>query len=610
MRNFLRIIFFLLCYQILPAQSPSGKSTVTRIIGEKKYYIHTIQKGQSLYAICKIYGTDQNTVLLENPDAIMGIRAGDELRIPFKPEETPASITPSEMDSILWHKVEKKETLYAISKKYNISEKQLLEMNPSLASGLKEGQQIRVGQKIKPSGQTISVSFKADTVYQWHVVKSGETLEQITAQYKTTLQQIKSLNNLSNILIKAGDSLRVREKVNQQTKKFIDAYEKQVGNSIRIIDSGHVVMRPKKPIYRVGLFLPITSCENDLPGLSDIITKKKSPPTTLALVSDFYEAYKMALDSLRSSDFQITTEVFDLNESDSNQVSKIVSSAEFKSLDMIIGPLHPGTFRSVAAAATQLGIPCISPNLTQNKILYENPSVSKLLPSKNHLLDCLARFAVDSFRLSNVVIVNTEKVKEQNAIRYFCNSYNTYLREKYNSLDTLHEVKGVSGLKMIYNDKTRNVAILLTESTVLLTDFFTQLSLFASDKKDITLLGSSAALSISSLDSRYLNRFHYTCSASYFRDEEQLWLKNVWNGYKNTYKSDPGDWFFQSYDLSFYFLSRLRQDGPDFWMNLQNSPSSGTMFSFNFFSPDSETGFDNRCGRILKVEDYRLTLIK
>ncbi|HRD38856.1 MAG TPA: LysM peptidoglycan-binding domain-containing protein, partial [Bacteroidia bacterium] len=75
--------------------SAQEKSTDIRTINNKKYYIHKVEKGQSLYAISKIYGTDVNVILADNDEAIDGIKPGQELKIPFdlKPANSVKPIT-------------------------------------------------------------------------------------------------------------------------------------------------------------------------------------------------------------------------------------------------------------------------------------------------------------------------------------------------------------------------------------------------------------------------------------------------------------------------------------------------------------------------------------
>jgi hypothetical protein len=70
----------MLTYRLANAQA---KSTDIKTINGKKYYIHKVEKGQSLYAIAKTYNMDVNSILAENDDAIDGLNAGQELKIPF-----------------------------------------------------------------------------------------------------------------------------------------------------------------------------------------------------------------------------------------------------------------------------------------------------------------------------------------------------------------------------------------------------------------------------------------------------------------------------------------------------------------------------------------------
>ena len=63
--------------------SPIKKSDKIETIDGKKFYIHSVEKGQTLYSIAKAYGTTVDIVLANNQDAIDGLKSGDKLKIPF-----------------------------------------------------------------------------------------------------------------------------------------------------------------------------------------------------------------------------------------------------------------------------------------------------------------------------------------------------------------------------------------------------------------------------------------------------------------------------------------------------------------------------------------------
>jgi len=62
---------------------PIKKSDKIEMVDGKKFYIHSVEKGQTLYSISKTYGTTVDIVLANNPDAIDGLKPNDILKIPF-----------------------------------------------------------------------------------------------------------------------------------------------------------------------------------------------------------------------------------------------------------------------------------------------------------------------------------------------------------------------------------------------------------------------------------------------------------------------------------------------------------------------------------------------
>jgi LysM repeat protein len=75
-------VLYFICISNMCAQAPAKSTNVTTING-KKYYLHKIAHAQSLYGISKIYNVDVNTILKENPNASKGIIVGQDLKIPF-----------------------------------------------------------------------------------------------------------------------------------------------------------------------------------------------------------------------------------------------------------------------------------------------------------------------------------------------------------------------------------------------------------------------------------------------------------------------------------------------------------------------------------------------
>ena len=76
--------------------------------------MHTVEKGQTLFAISKFYKCDVNDIVIDNPEAIDGIKPGQILKILIN--KKPAELSANDTGHFILHKVEKGQTLYSFFK--------------------------------------------------------------------------------------------------------------------------------------------------------------------------------------------------------------------------------------------------------------------------------------------------------------------------------------------------------------------------------------------------------------------------------------------------------------------------------------------------------------
>lgn len=118
-----------------------GKAEVKVANGNKKTYL--VLPKDTLYGISKMFGITIEQLVAANPQIAAGLEPGMELVIPG----AGASII-QKNDSVNYefHKVIKDDTMYNLSNRYNVSQSELLRLNPELSDGLNLGMII----KIKP----------------------------------------------------------------------------------------------------------------------------------------------------------------------------------------------------------------------------------------------------------------------------------------------------------------------------------------------------------------------------------------------------------------------------------------------------------------------------
>lgn len=113
-------------------------------------------------------------------------------------------------DSIVFaektHVVEKGDTLYSISRKYNVKVDEIKSLN-----GFSDNN-ISVGQKLKIPGNEPSQAKPAQKqVATTHTVEKGDTLYSISRKYGLSVEQVKAFNGLSGNELKVGQVLKLTE---------------------------------------------------------------------------------------------------------------------------------------------------------------------------------------------------------------------------------------------------------------------------------------------------------------------------------------------------------------------------------------------------------------
>lgn len=106
---------------------------------------------------------------------------------------------------VILHRVEAKETYYAVARRYNVSYKDLMEYNDSKA--LQIGITLKVPTNLPFNSAANSI--KKNTEIITYTIKPKDNLNLLAEKYATTVDEIKQLNNLSSINLQIGQILKI-----------------------------------------------------------------------------------------------------------------------------------------------------------------------------------------------------------------------------------------------------------------------------------------------------------------------------------------------------------------------------------------------------------------
>lgn len=174
--------------------------------------MYTVKKGDSLYSVAQKYNTTVNEIMKLNYLTNTNLSIGQVLRIPemyFKEDEI-------YLPNYINYTIKKGDTLYSIAKENNISIDTLIKDNSLTNNNLFIGQVLRIRTPMS-SGVEIEECFGTDYTppvdisinYIKYTVKRGDSLYSIAKTYNTTVDAIKSLNNLTNTNLSIGQILKI-----------------------------------------------------------------------------------------------------------------------------------------------------------------------------------------------------------------------------------------------------------------------------------------------------------------------------------------------------------------------------------------------------------------
>ncbi|MFH5831432.1 LysM peptidoglycan-binding domain-containing protein [Halalkalibaculum sp. DA384] len=170
---------------------------------------HTVRAGETLFNISKQYDVSVQQLREWNDLQNDELRVGQTLVVGQPSGEPPT-------DTIT-HEVQPRETLFSISKQYQVTIPELKRWNDLSGNDLEIGRELTIYPSESPSGalpDTAGRSLVVNTPASsntYYTVKSGDSLYKIAREHNMTIDELKSLNDLTSNTIRVGQQLTVRK---------------------------------------------------------------------------------------------------------------------------------------------------------------------------------------------------------------------------------------------------------------------------------------------------------------------------------------------------------------------------------------------------------------
>lgn len=169
--------------------------------------IYTVKKGDSLYEIAKKYNTSVDAIKRYNNLTTNNLSIGQKIRIPCNIEDNDDTVMPKYIS----YTVKAGDNLYNIAKKYNTTVDKIKRDNNLQSNNLTIGKILLIDDTSDQSTieECFGEEYEAPSSNITYTVQKGDNLYSIANKYNTTVNEIKSLNNLTSNNLSIGQQLRI-----------------------------------------------------------------------------------------------------------------------------------------------------------------------------------------------------------------------------------------------------------------------------------------------------------------------------------------------------------------------------------------------------------------
>ena len=398
----------------------------TKKIDGIEYYIYTVQAGEGLYSISKRFNVSQSEINNVNPQIQDGLKAGQEIFIPkkgqIKTQNTEKDIQKTEY---IIHKVQKKQTLFAISRIYNVSQEEIVTANPEAANGVKMGDELRIPQKSKEESDTrkskketkeekqkkdsaneterrdenitkkpeqkpdvissnSNLHVGNDGNFIFYQVQANETLYSISKRYNTTVDEIIKYNPEVANSLQTGTKLKIPF-YSQNTESSTSNTASSTKNTEK---------RGKKETYKIAYLLPF-------------MLDEKGQDATVRKFLDFYMGSLLAIKNAQNSSTNYDVYTYDTEKSET-KIYSIINLPEMRKMDLIIGPAYSAQTPILTDFAKRREIYTVVPFSSNVENIEDNPYIFQFNPDKELQSHFIVNELKKDFQDANIIIANID----------------------------------------------------------------------------------------------------------------------------------------------------------------------------------------------------------
>ncbi|MCD7963814.1 MAG: LysM peptidoglycan-binding domain-containing protein [Rikenellaceae bacterium] len=569
MRKFFLIFVFTLCCLGGYSQGINVRSDNKVIVGGEHFYVHNVQKGETLFSLSRTYGIDRDEITKYNPTVVEGLIEGSVIKIPVSDDtiENDQKNILGRINNrrVTRHVVNKGETAYSISKRYAVNIDDLITANPGFdPMNIKVGQEVLIPKSIIGSVTQSEVkdNFEQYTGslsevlpgFEIYLVEEKETLYSISREKGINIDTLRFYNQeLLKDGLKFGSLLK------------IPVY----GDSTTVMSTAMYLERNAADTDRSPVLFPNynrdNNVKNNFQSEGRIVSGAVNVAVLLPFTSggdnfvDFYNGMLLALKELKTEGVSVNLNVYDTKRS-VEEVQRIFNSDALRRSDLIIGPVYENTFVPAARFAEEQRIPIVSP---LGAFEGGNQYVYQIAPSVAGKYDKMKNLFSSE---NNIILINGDSGADQRML----SELRDVLPAGYTSIEYA-KGKAASAYSGTLSLDKKNVIVLNSDNENAVEEILTKLSSIQNSISsrsgryyDITVIGNNRWTRFANLDKQLFFKLNVAYITTYHSDRNDSRIREFDGKYLSEFGKFPTQYSYRGYDITKLFTVAMKSYGRNY----------------------------------------------
>jgi len=334
-------------------------------------------------------------------------------------------------------------------------------------------------------------------------------------------------------------------------------------------------------------------------------TASKAQIESASMALDFYQGFKLGLDSAASSGLNFKLNVFDTQDKP-EQLNNLFRSGALLKSNLVVGPVYPDGLKYLKEYALANKLTVVSPLAASHPQEFENPNLISITNNIDLHAQKIGEYISRSYNRESsiVVLINPKSSTDE----VFAGPLRKYFQEAKNNKFSMEEYASVFALEPKWQKGKKYIVLLTSYNKKYVTETIDKLLKLQRLGMNVDLYGHPNWIK-QNYSADKLQKLNTVVSSSYHINYKSAPVVNFIKKYRQAYNFEPGEYAFKGFDIGYFFGVQLAKEGMQYVKHLNGQKYAGLHNSFAF-AYDSKTGYVNTSLMLLKYKNYALNVIE